>query len=109
MKKSKILALALCLTCLPVHVYGAARGASEVNADTVGTAPQFRVFNQIDAALAAVYPGTIAGWDKVDAEGNDIISVVRKIEADWRSATGDEIQDLRTFYFDKFFEFMNVV
>lgn len=105
MKKSKILALALCLTCLPVHVYEAT--ASEVNIETVNIAPQFRVFNQTDEALAAVYPGTMAGWNKVDVEGIDIISVVRKIEADGKSATGEEVQALRTFYFNKFFNFMD--
>ena len=106
MKKSKILALALCLTCLPVHVYGAT--ASEVKIETVDIGHiHFRVFNQTDEALAAVYPGTMAGWNKVDVEGIDIISVVRKIEADGKSATGEEVQALRTFYFGKFFEFMD--
>ncbi len=35
-----------------------------------------------------------------------IVSVIRKIEADWKSATGNEVQALRTFYFGKFFEFI---
>lgn len=111
MKKSKILALALCLTCLPVHeaATGAADGGAGIESvELASAASHFRVFNDTDAELAKLYPGTMKGFEKLDdVEGIDIISVVRKIEADWKSATGEEVQALRTFYFDKFFDFMN--
>ena len=109
MKKSKILALALCLTCLPVHavlVDGVAYEVEKATTDEHRSHPS-SVFGPLDKVLETLYPGTLKGYDKVDVEGIDIISVVRKIEADWKSATGEEILALRTFYFDKFFDFMN--
>ena len=111
MKKSKILALALCLTCLPVHgaATGAAAGGAGIEsvdlAAAVGVAPHFRVFNQTDAGLADLYPATMKDFEKLGDVG--IVSVIRKIEADWKSATREEILALRTFYFGKFFEFMD--
>ncbi len=105
-KKPKILTLALCLTCLPMHIYGAETIAPLVEDADTAHAP-FQVFKNVDTRLAALYPRTLTGFDKVNtAAMANTISVVRRVEADWKLASLEDISALRTSYFGELFKFM---
>lgn len=104
MKNFKVLSLALCLTCLPIRIYGSAVETNVIVEPYLAPVTQFRgIFTEIDREFAALYPGTLKGFDQVD---DRVVPVARAVHADFRTATPAQVQEYRDYNFGKFFEFM---
>lgn len=105
MKNLKVLSLALCLTCLPVQIYGAAETVTDVVVEPYATSvTQFRgLFTDTDRQFVTLYPGTLKGFDQVD---DRVVPAARAVHAGFREVTPQQMQEYRDYNFRKFFEFM---
>ncbi len=64
---------------------------------------QTTIFTPTDEALAQLYPGTLKGFELVDAS---VISSARAVKADWSLASPEDVKAFRSYYFGKFLNFM---
>lgn len=94
MKILKTLGLVLCFSCAPEGF------SSESN-------PIERsIFTEVDLELARLYPGTLKGYEAI-VDDEHIINAARRLDGDFISISAADVIAVRSYYFSKFFTFMD--
>lgn len=110
MKILKTLSLSLCLVCTPVNFCASSSSSDIEHLSVEQTHTSSTIFTKTDSDLAKLYPGTLKGYEVV-ASDEGVVSIAQKFIWDnvdtWKTLNNQEIKDLRAYYFNKFFAFMN--
>lgn len=64
------------------------------------------IFTEVDRELEKLYPGTLKGYSQVVGDQH-LVETVRLLDDNFISTTAADVSAARSFYFGKFFSFMN--